>query len=203
MEANRIERIVAVDPGMTTGMVQWWIGEGLDEDGNVDIGDRYLVNEYGRADGRAVKGSEHWNHWAGTGMMIAADIIGFEPEAIVCEDFVLYPDIMKGKRGSTERAGLAPIGVWSAVLGVIGSCDWAAGRGNIGASGLWELVGQIEYQMASEAKLIITNQRMRNSDPLLYELTKGKNHARDAARHLMLYRRKLAMKERLARRGES
>lgn len=93
------------------------------------------------------------------------------PARLIIEDFFLYPKVLKGEGGSSQREGIAPARIASAMEAHL----WNK------LEGMAWTVG-VRYQMASEAKGYCTNDRLKRWG--LWEV--GKPHARDAARHLAL-----------------
>jgi hypothetical protein len=159
------ERVVAFDPGGTTGWCAMEYRRGAGRDGVL----RWKTGSIGGgSDGDALVSVVR-------GM--ASVVLKFLPNGgtVVVEDFVLD----KG-RASGSRDLLAPVRL---TAGLRVELAWLAGMGGLEGEGSgW----RIELQSAADAKSVVTNKRLRSWGFWV----RGSDHERDAVRHALLYVRR-------------
>lgn len=146
-----VVRVMAVDPGVTSGWVVGHVANGA-VGGVVDLGQVVGPGWHGG-----------WGCVASAKDLVAIGL-GYGCKMWVIEDFVLH-----GGGHSSERAGLEPVRVTSAMLVMLED------RGVVCLS-------------AVSGKSVITDDRLKRWG--LWE--PGKPHAMDAMRHLVLYARSSA-----------
>lgn len=166
------KRIMAVDPGETTG---WCTG--------IATPAKFELDAHGEINGRdlLIAGFELAGEPGGIYFEDRAVVYclmqilyDFRPQVLVVEDFVLRPTGI----GSTERSGVSPLRIISMIeLWVF---DILCEEDHID-------VPEVVYQQAGSAKRVVTDERLRALG--LYK--RGVRHARDAIRHADLYRRGL------------
>lgn len=177
-----MRRIMAIDPGMTTGIVSARL-----RDSEIRTGHRGLLSaqEADRLRATEIDGGRialrYDRDGEPTGWLnkdevrvareIWKEIDAFKPDTIVAEDFVLYPN----RRHPGNKEHLSPRALWAAIELQLSLSGWVEERGC-----------SVHRQMASEAKTIATDIRLKDWGLWV----RGKPHARDAMRHLIVFLRK-------------
>lgn len=169
-------RVVAVDPGVVTGIVAMDIWEKAGET-------RYDIREHQQIDSgvqgefmAAYQAAAFISQWVEEGIL-------YRPE-VVFEDFVL-------RRQEMDRTLLAPVRMGGLVLGLMASCphwyvvgDRGLGGGVYGVKAFEVDLTRVPFsvQQPSQAKSIVTDARLKDWGLWI----KGQKHVRDAIRHAVV-----------------
>jgi hypothetical protein len=97
------------------------------------------------------------------------------PQTIIIEEFQLNPGHSRGGKGRSDL--FSPIHVAAYLEAFLSLTDL-------------DPRPQITYQLPAE-KALFKNDRLQLTHPTLYQQTRGKPHARDALRHLLVAARRL------------
>lgn len=169
-------RWFGIDPGVTTGLA-WWDDESGDElSGHEEVRASVGGGSGSGGSGSGSGGSGVLEYNAGmreAAFKIAQLVAVFGPDVVVIEDFLLR--LGGGGPRSSSRAGLAPVLMTGMLL------VWIE---DVLSEERWE--GEIRFQSAADAKHVINDKRLRDRGWWI----KGRQHSRDAARHVALAYRK-------------
>jgi hypothetical protein len=163
---NEDMRVLAVDPGSTTGYVLWEGDEGYVGGLDVHLG--------------VLRRGEFKGGWKAGASGVFTACRAWNADVLVLEDFIL-----EGGDHSSEREGLDSCRINAVVEFNLNRDGPDLDDG--GVVGRLGVVIPIVYQTASQAKGIITDERLRKWG--LWH--RGSAHVRDAHRHLCLYLRTL------------
>lgn len=162
-------RVLSIDPGVTTGWVLW--------NGEVPVLGSHFVREgvIGWGQIGPKRGFSEEFECAETLVDLVFSEDGSVCDVVLIEDFILQGGSLRAGGVNKNRDGLSPVRITAVLLGLLRErCGWGVGCTE----------GEVVFQMPAQ-KDTITNQRLKLFDMWFV----GKQHARDAGRHLLVYLR--------------